>query len=131
MSIYRGVPPKNHNLISDKLQKWGDSHHKMDPSDYKEGLLVLSSHDYDQLYEAVLVSENFLSYNGSWDFRREMKDVSGIYTCDLYFKWNGYFGMCEISKKIKLPSGVNKRFVFFKDRNTSAKSVNKQNNARW
>ena len=122
MSIYRGVPPKNHNLISDKLQKWGDSHHKMDPSDYKEGLLVLSSHDYDQLYEAVLVSENFLSYNGSWDFRREMKDVSGIYTCDLYFKWNGYFGMCEISKKLKLPSGVNKRFVFFKDRNTLAKS---------
>ena len=52
MSIYRGVPPKNHNLISDKLQKWGDSYHKMDPSDYKEGLLVLSSHDYDQLYEA-------------------------------------------------------------------------------
>lgn len=122
MSIYRGVPPKNHNLISDKLQKWGDSHHKMDSSNYKEGLLVLSSHDYDQLYEAVLVSENFLSYNGSWDFRREMKDVSGIYTCDLYFKWNGYFGMCETSKKLKLPSGVNKRFEFFKDRNTSAKS---------
>ena len=44
-----------------EIQKSGDMVHKMDTDNYCEASVLLSSDDYEQLHEAVLVTENFLT----------------------------------------------------------------------
>lgn len=85
--------------------------HKMDTDNYCEASVLLSSDDYEQLHEAVLVTENFLSYNGSWDFQREDHSSENQYACEIRFKWNGFASTYgNITQKLKLPLGVNKEF---------------------
>lgn len=94
-----------------EIQKSGDMVHKMDIDNYCEASVLLSSDDYEQLHEAVLVTENFLSYNGSWDFQREDHSSENQYACEIRFKWNGFASTYgNITQKLKLPSGVNKEF---------------------
>ena len=107
------VPTERDNRISDALQKSGDMIHKIDTTNYCEGILKLTSNDEQQLHEGVLISENFLSYNGSWDFHRNTYKKNDSYICELSFKWNGYLSIQDrIISKLKLPSGVKKQFEF-------------------
>lgn len=94
-------------------QQCGDSVHKIDTNNYCEASILLSSDDCEQLYEAVLVTENFLSYNGSWDFHMVDDSSEKQYRCEIHFKWNGFLSTYgNITQKLKLPSGVKKDFRF-------------------
>ena len=95
--------------IYDMLQYLGDRIHKIDKDKYCEGKIILSSQNADTLHEAILITENFLSYNGSWDFERYEFETVGSMICELRFKWNGYLSMMDIIRnKLKLPNGVSK-----------------------
>ena len=95
--------------IADMLQSLGDRIHKINKDKYCEGKIVLSSQDNEVLRETVLITENFLSYNGSWDFERCVSETGDSMICELKFKWNGYLSMMSIIRnKFKLPNGVNK-----------------------
>lgn len=111
------VSKKRDIKINDYLQKMGERVHKIDSNDYCKGKLILTSDDYEQLYEAVLVAEDFLAYNGSWDFRRNLNKNNDNNVCEILFKWNGYVStMDTINNKIKLPEGVKKEFIFLTDK---------------
>jgi len=104
------LPTQRDIEIADMLQSLGDRIHKINKEKYCEGKIVLSSQDTEVLHEAVLVTENFLSYNGSWDFERCVSETGDSMICELRFKWNGYLSMMSIIRnKLKLPNGVNKK----------------------
>ena len=104
------LPTQRDIEIADMLQSLGDRIHKINKDKYCEGKIVLSSQDTEVLHEAVLVTENFLSYNGSWDFERCVSETGDSMICELRFKWNGYLSMMSIIRnKLKLPNGVNKK----------------------
>ena len=97
--------------IYDMLQYLGDRIHKIDKDKYCEGKIILSSQNAETLHEAILITENFLSYNGSWDFERCIFEAGDCMICELRFKWNGYLSMMDIIRnKLKLPGGVRKEF---------------------
>ena len=103
------APTQRDTKINDMLQTLGDRIHKIDKDKYCEGKIVLSSQDAEALREAILITENFLSYNGSWDFERSGVETGDSMICELRFKWNGYLSMMDIIRnKLKLPDGVNK-----------------------
>ena len=82
-----------------------------DKDKYCEGKIILSSQNAETLHEAILITENFLSYNGSWDFERCRFEAGDSMICELRFKWNGYLSMMDIIRnKLKLPGGVSKEF---------------------
>ncbi len=106
-------PDERSVRISESEQQIGDRIHDIDATSFCNGMLVLESEDKEQLYEAVLMAENFLSYNGSWDFARNMYENGNSHICELSFKWNGFLStMDSIISQIKLPSGVKKEFRF-------------------
>ncbi len=108
------VPSQRDIKISDMAQKCGDRIHKIDRTRYCEGKIILSGEDPGALHEAVAVTENFLSYNGSWDFERNRYEEAGSCICELRFKWNGYLSMMDIIRnKLRLPAGVNIKFELF------------------
>ena len=103
------VPTRRDIKINDMLQNLGDRIHKMEKDKYCEGKIILSSQNAEALHEAILITENFLSYNGSWDFERYEFQTGDCMICELGFKWNGYLSMMNIIRdKLKLPDGVNK-----------------------
>lgn len=107
------VPTDRDIRCNSLAQQCGDRTHKIDTNNYCEASILLSSDDYEQLFEAVLVTENFLSYNGSWDFHKVDDSFEKQYTCEIYFKWNGFLSTYgNITQKLKLPSGVRKIFRF-------------------
>lgn len=106
------VPDERSVKMNNILQEGGVPKHKMDPDIYSIGKLILTSDDEQQLHEAILVAENFLSYNGSFDFERKSESKN---ECTILFKWNGCLSMYDsITKKIKLPTGVNHCFELLK-----------------
>ena len=58
------VPTERDIRCNSLAQQCGDRTHKIDANNYCEASILLSSDDYERLYEAVLVTVNFLSYNG-------------------------------------------------------------------
>jgi len=109
-------PTKRNMEIADMNQSLGDRIHKINKDKYCEGKIVLSSQDTEVLHESVLITENFLSYNGSWDFERCVSETGDSMICELRFKWNGYLSMMSIIRnKLKLPNGVNKEIELSKD----------------
>jgi hypothetical protein len=58
-----------------------------------------------------LITEIFLSYNGSWDFERYEFETGDSMICEIRFKWNGYLSSMDIIRnKLKLPNGVSIEF---------------------
>ena len=107
------VPTDRDIKCYSQIEKWGEKIHEMDANNYSEASILLSSDDCGQLHEAVLVTENFLSYNGSWDFRRIDNSSENQYACEIHFKFNGFASTYgNITKKLKLPSGVKTEFRF-------------------
>ena len=105
------VPTQRDIKLNDMLQNLGDRNHKIDKDKYCEGKIILSSQNAETLHEAILITENFLSYNGSWDFERCIFEAGDSMICELRFKWNGYLSMMDsIRNKLKLPGGVSKEF---------------------
>ena len=105
------VPTERDRRLYAEWYPSDDVNHSMDTDNYREASVLLSSDDYEQLHEAVLVTENFLSYNGSWDFQRLDHSSENHYICEIRFKWNYNLSMyTNITQKLKLPSGVNKEF---------------------
>ena len=107
------VPTDRDIKCYSQIEKWGEKIHEMDANNYSEASILLSSDDCGQLHEAVLVTENFLSYNGSWDFRRIDNSSENQYACEIQFKCNGFASTYgNITKKLKLPSGVKMELRF-------------------
>lgn len=103
------VPTQRDIKINDMFQNFGDRIHKIDKDKYCEGKIILSSQSAEALHEAILITENFLSYNGSWDFERYGFETGDSMICEIRFKWNGYISMMDIIRnKLKLPGGVSK-----------------------
>ena len=103
------VPTQRDIKINDMFQNFGDRIHKIDKDKYCEGKIILSSQSAEALHEAILITENFLSYNGSWDFERYRFETGDSMICEIRFKWNGYLSMMDIIRnKLKLPDGVSK-----------------------
>ncbi|MBR1673431.1 MAG: hypothetical protein IJ703_00530 [Eubacterium sp.] len=103
------VPTQRDIKINDMFQNFGDRIHKIDKDKYYEGKIILSSQSAEALHEAILITENFLSYNGSWDFERYGFETGDSMICEIRFKWNGYLSMMDIIRnKLKLPDGVSK-----------------------
>jgi hypothetical protein len=103
------VPTQRDIKINDMFQNFGDRIHKIDKDKYCEGKIILSSQSAEALHEAILITENFLSYNGSWDFERYGFETGDSMICEIRFKWNGYLSMMDIIRnKLKLPDGVSK-----------------------
>ncbi len=103
------VPTQREIKINDMFQNFGDRIHKIDKDKYCEGKIILSSQSAEALHEAILITENFLSYNGSWDFERYGFETGDSMICEIRFKWNGYLSMMDIIRnKLKLPDGVSK-----------------------
>ena len=103
------VPTQRDIKINDMFQNFGDRIHKIDKDKYCEGKIILSSQSAEALHEAILITENFLSYNGSWDFERYGFETGDSMICEIRFKWNGYLSMMDIIRnKLKLPNGVSK-----------------------
>lgn len=103
------VPTQRDIKINDMFQNFGDRIHKIDKDKYCEGKIILSSQSAEALHEAILITENFLSYNGSWDFERYGFETGNSMICEIRFKWNGYLSMMDIIRnKLKLPDGVSK-----------------------
>ncbi|MCR4651276.1 MAG: hypothetical protein K5662_05935 [Lachnospiraceae bacterium] len=125
------VPAERDVRINDEIQQWGFQKHAVGTDRYESGIIVLRSKNMETLHEAVLITENFLSYNGSWDIERQMNkrrggfrdlfrscfsvlsrgksnlDDNTLCTSELRFKWNGYLSIYEnIIHKLKLPTGV-------------------------
>lgn len=111
MNIY-----EEHTGLIGNISKWEDQVFKIDKTNYKESSIILSSDDYAQFYEAVLVTEKHLTSNSCWDIRRVDNSVDNNYVCEIHFKWNGYVTIMDrITRYLKLPSGVKKEFRFFKN----------------
>ncbi len=85
--------------MSSSVSKWEDQIFKIDKNKYCEACIVLSSDDYEQLYEAVLVTEKHLSSNSCWDIHRVDNSVESNYVCEMHFKWNGYLTIMERIKR--------------------------------
>ena len=103
------VPTQRDIKINDMFQNFGDRIHKIDKDKYYEGKIILSSQSAEALHEAILITENFLSYTGSWDFERYGFETGDSMICEIRFKWNGYLSMMDIIRnKLKLPDGVSK-----------------------
>ena len=100
------VPSPYTLRMCDALQKHGDSIHAMHPDHYRLIQLTLSSDNKEDLFEAVLVAENYLAYNGSWDFHRKPYKSGEIYMCDIIFKWNMSLIILDKYRYMKLPAGV-------------------------
>ena len=103
------IPDARTSRISNELQKAGDDVHRMDVEDPAIASLTLASDCQEKLFEAILAAENFLSYNGSWDFQRKEWYAGGKYMCDIIFKWNGLASTADKMKSLKLPQGVKER----------------------
>lgn len=107
---------EEHTGLIGNISKWEDQVFKIDKTNYKESSIILSSDDYAQFYEAVLVTEKHLTSNSCWDIRRVDNSVDNNYVCEIHFKWNGYVTIMDrITRYLKLPSGVKKEFRFFKN----------------
>lgn len=108
-------PTERSVKINTELQNIGDRIHKMDISDYERGIIRLISKEEEALHEAILNAENYLSYNGSWDFERNIYKEQDLYICDLRYKWNGYASIAEKIRHLSLPSDVDVIFLKAED----------------
>ena len=107
------VPTEAEIRFSSREAKWSDQIFKIDPDNYREGTIVLSSDDYDQFYEAVLLAEKCLYNNSGWDIQKVITSYETTHTCEISFKWSGTVSIYErITKNLKMPSGVNCEYKF-------------------
>ena len=106
------IPDHRSVRISSYAQVLADRVKKMDNTMYCRGKVILSSKDSEQLDEAARATENFLSYNGSWDLNRNDYETREDYVCEVGFKWNGYQSIKDkICSLLRLPAGVNSEVV--------------------
>lgn len=99
--------------MGDNISKWEDQVFKIDRDKYCEACIILSSNDYDQFYEAVLLTEKHLSSNSCWDIQKLENSTDNNYVCEMHFKWNGYLTIMDrIKRYLKLPSGVKIEYRF-------------------
>lgn len=107
------VPTEAERKISARNVKWADQIFKIDHDNYRESSITLSSDNYEQFYEAMLLTEKCLYNNSCWDVRKETASSENIHTCELYFKWSGTVSIYDrIMKNLKLPGGVKWKFDF-------------------
>lgn len=106
------LPDERTTKISYELQKWGDSIHRMNVEKYEMAECILSLADREKLHEAILDTQNFLAYNGSWDFHAETIALKQHFTCSLSFKWNGCLSNLDHFTKMRLPDGVTVTWKF-------------------
>ena len=110
------VPTKAEINFSAYETKRADQIYKVDPDNYREASITLSSDDYEQFYEAVLLTEKCLYNNSCWDIQKEIASSQNTHTCKMHFKWSGTLSIYErIRSNLKLPSGVNSEYKFFKN----------------
>lgn len=110
------VPTKAEINFSVNETKWADQIYKIDPDNYREASITLSSDDYEQFYEAVLLTEKCLYNNSCWDIQKEISSSKNTHTCKMHFKWSGTLSIYDrIRRNLKLPSGVNSEYKFFKN----------------
>lgn len=107
------VPTEAEIRFSFNQAKWEDQIFKINPDNYCEGSIIISSDDYDQFYEAVLLTEKCLYNNSGWDIQKAIVSSEPAYTCEINFKWSGTLSIFErIKRNLKLPSGVKKEYKF-------------------
>ena len=107
------VPTEAEINFDSYATKWKDHIFEIDPDNYCEGVIVLSSGDYEQFYEAVLLTEKCLYNNSGWDIQKENASLENTHTCEMRFKWSGTLSIYErITKNLKLPSGVSCEYNF-------------------
>ena len=108
------VPTKAEIIYSVNRTKWDDQIFKIDPDNYSEATITLSSDDYEQFYEALLLTEKCLYNNSCWDIQKEIASHKNTHTCKMSFKWSGTLSIYErIRRNLILPSGVNNDLKFY------------------